>query len=81
LTNVSATWDTPWELLILFYMGRLVNDGFSNPLVLFPSALSGIIVNPLWFIWLGSLLLKGVVPPRRNLIVDRFIPRRQAGIE
>jgi hypothetical protein len=44
-------------LLILFYAGRLINDSLSNPLVLIPGVLSGILVDPAWYIWLGLFLL------------------------
>jgi hypothetical protein len=48
----------PGVLLILFYVGRLVDDSLSNPLFLIPGVMSGIIVNPAWDIWLGLMLLR-----------------------
>jgi hypothetical protein len=44
-------------LLILFYAGRLIDDSLSNPLVIVPGVLSGIVVDPVWYIWLGLFLL------------------------
>lgn len=43
-------------LLIIVYLGRLIILAPSNPLVLGPAALTGFILNPLWYIWLGISL-------------------------
>ncbi len=45
-------------LLILTYLGRLIILDPSNYLVLVPAAVTGFIVNPLWYIWLGTILEK-----------------------
>jgi len=43
-------------LLVIVYLGRLVILTPSNPLVLVPAAITGFIVNPLWYAWLGVQL-------------------------
>jgi hypothetical protein len=40
-------------LLVLTYLGRLVVLDPSSPLVLLPAALSGFVVGPLWYLWVG----------------------------
>lgn len=47
-------------LLIIVYLGRLVVLTASSPLVLLPAAVTGFIVNPAWYLWLGVLLRRGV---------------------
>lgn len=44
--------------LLLTYLGRLIVLTPSNPLVLGPAALTGLVLNPLFYIWLGLHLLK-----------------------
>jgi hypothetical protein len=46
-------------LLVVIYLGRLIVLTPSNPLVLAPAALTGFILNPVWYIWLGLELRKG----------------------
>jgi hypothetical protein len=46
-------------LLVLIYLGRLIILDANNVLVLAPAALAGVIVSPLWYGWVGWLLLKG----------------------
>ena len=46
-------------LLVIIYLGRLIVLTPSNPLVLVPAALTGFILNPVWYIWLGLELRKG----------------------
>jgi hypothetical protein len=43
-------------LLIILYLGRLIIYIPTNPLILIPAALSGFLVNPLWYIWSGFIL-------------------------
>ncbi len=43
-------------LLVIVYLGRLIVLSPSSPLVLFPAALTGFLVNPLWYLWLGLAL-------------------------
>lgn len=47
-------------LLILLYLGRLIIYIPTNPLILIPAALSGLLVNPIWYIWLGLSLWRGI---------------------
>ena len=44
-------------LLIVIYLGRLIILDPTNILVLGPAALTGVIVSPLWYAWLGYHLL------------------------
>ena len=54
-------------LLILVYLGRLIVLTPSSPLVLLPAALTGFLVNPAWYLWLGVLLRRGgALQPRLN---------------
>ena len=46
-------------LLIVLYLGRLILLNPANPVILGAAVLSGFIVNPLWYIWLGVTLLRG----------------------
>ena len=43
-------------LLIIVYLGRLIVLTASSPLVLLPAAVTGFLVNPAWYIWLGITL-------------------------
>jgi hypothetical protein len=43
-------------LLIVVYLGRLIVLTPSSPLVLLPAALTGFVVNPLWYLLLGLAL-------------------------
>ncbi len=43
-------------LLIVLFIGGLIIPGASNPLILVVGSLSGFIVNPLWYLWLGAAL-------------------------
>jgi hypothetical protein len=43
-------------LLLIIYLGRLVLVDARNPLLLVPAALTGLVINPLWYIWLGLIL-------------------------
>lgn len=45
-------------LLIALYLGRLILFSPSNPLLLGTALLSGFLVAPLWYIWLGIVLLR-----------------------
>jgi len=49
-------------LLIVVYLGRLIVLTPSSPLVLLPAALTGFIVNPLWYLLLGLSLRSSAVP-------------------
>jgi hypothetical protein len=43
-------------LLIILYLGRLIIYTPTNPVILIPALLSGFLVNPIWYIWLGISL-------------------------
>jgi hypothetical protein len=46
-------------LLIIVYLGRLIVLNPKNPLLLTAAVLSGFIVSPAWFVWVGSILWRG----------------------
>jgi hypothetical protein len=41
------------------YLGRLIVLNPKNPLLLTAAVLSGFVVSPAWFLWLGSILWRG----------------------
>ena len=43
-------------LLVVLYLGRLIILDPKNPIVLVDALLSGFIVNPVWYVWLGVVL-------------------------
>jgi hypothetical protein len=43
-------------LLVLLYLGRLIILNPKNPLLLVTAVLSGFVVNPIWYVWLGMEL-------------------------
>jgi hypothetical protein len=43
-------------LLVMLYLGRLIILDPKNPIVLVDALLSGFIVNPVWYLWLGVVL-------------------------
>jgi hypothetical protein len=45
-------------LLIVLYLGRLIILNPKNPLLLTAAVLSGFVVNPVWYVWLGIELRK-----------------------
>lgn len=46
-------------LLVVLYLARLIILSATNPVIAVTGALSGFIVNPLWYVWLGMALLAG----------------------
>lgn len=46
-------------LLIVIFLGRLIVLDPSSILILAPAALAGVVVGPLWYGWLGYVLLTG----------------------
>ena len=46
-------------LLVILYLGRLIVYFPTNPLILIPAILSGFLVSPIWYIWLGLTLWRG----------------------
>jgi hypothetical protein len=45
-------------LLVMIYLGRLLLLDPAHPLLLAPVLLTGFLVNPVWYIWLGITLLR-----------------------
>jgi hypothetical protein len=45
-------------LLIVLYVGRLTIMTASNPIIFVPALLTGFLLNPAWYLWLGSLMLR-----------------------
>ena len=46
-------------LLVVLFTGRLIILDTRNPLIIVVGSLSGFIVNPLWYLWLGATLSQG----------------------
>ncbi len=46
-------------LLVVLYLGRLIILDPKNPLVAVDALLSGFVVNPVWYLWLGIVLWRG----------------------
>jgi hypothetical protein len=46
-------------LLIILYIARLIILTPSSQLIAIPALLSGFIVNPIWYVWLGLALWRG----------------------
>jgi hypothetical protein len=47
-------------LMVILYLGRLIILDADNMAIVIPAVLTGFIVNPAWFIWLG-VALRGLV--------------------
>ncbi|MGA7670582.1 MAG: hypothetical protein WBW04_09170 [Nitrolancea sp.] len=45
-------------LLIVIYLGRLVVLNAQNPLIVVPAVLTGFVISPAWYVWLGRELLR-----------------------
>ena len=50
-------------LMMILYLGRLIILQATHPAIVIPALLEGFIVNPIWYVWLGSVFLRG---PRSN---------------
>ena len=46
-------------LLLALYLGRLIVLDPTNLLIVVPALLSGFVINPLFYLWLGQTLLRG----------------------
>jgi len=46
-------------LLVVLFISRLIILDTRNPLIVIVGSLSGFIVNPLWYLWLGTTLSQG----------------------
>lgn len=56
--NLSLLGFVSGVLLIWIYLARLTILNPTNPALLYPILLEGFIVNPIWYLWLGSVLGK-----------------------
>ena len=45
-------------LMVLLYLGRLIILQATSLAIVVPALLEGFIVNPLWYLWLGSSLMR-----------------------
>jgi hypothetical protein len=45
-------------LMIILYLGRLVILQATSPVIVVPALLEGFLINPIWYIWLGAMLLR-----------------------
>ncbi|HEV8683655.1 MAG TPA: hypothetical protein VGS09_12930 [Actinomycetota bacterium] len=50
-------------LLVVIYLGRLIAFDPKNPILLVAALLAGLVVNPAWWIWLGTSLLRSTPRP------------------
>ena len=46
-------------LLVVLYLGRLIVLNPANPVILAPALLNGFLINPVFYLWLGLVLLRG----------------------
>lgn len=45
-------------LMLVLYLGRLIVLQATSLVIVIPALLEGFIVNPIWYIWLGAILLR-----------------------
>lgn len=45
-------------LLVGLYLGRLIILDPTNPFIVLPALLSGFVLNPVWYLWLGVIFLR-----------------------
>jgi hypothetical protein len=43
--------------MLVLYVGRLVILQATNPMIVIPALLEGFLVNPIFYIWLGVILI------------------------
>lgn len=55
--NLSYLGVLSGTLLMIIYLGRLTVLNPANPILKYPILVEGFIVNPLWYLWLGRVLL------------------------
>jgi hypothetical protein len=46
-------------LMIVLYLGRLTILQATHPAIVIPALLEGFLVNPLWYVWLGIIFVRG----------------------
>jgi hypothetical protein len=44
---------------MILYLGRLIAQSPSNPLIFVPALLAGFIAYPAWYVWTGIVLWRG----------------------
>jgi hypothetical protein len=44
-------------LLMFLYLGRLMVQDPTNPVVLVPAVLNGFLIGPVWYLWIGGVFL------------------------
>jgi hypothetical protein len=49
-------------LLNIIYLGRLIILDATSLVIVIPALLTGFIVNPLWYLWLGMQLRRQASP-------------------
>jgi len=52
----------------VLYLGRLIILDAKNPLIVVVAVVSGFIVNPLWYVWLGGVLWQG----RKKVVLQKL---------
>jgi hypothetical protein len=68
-------------LLVTLYLGRLIVLEPTNPIILIPVLLTGFILNPIWYIWLGFVLWQhAATAPSYSGVERRMTERRQSSI-
>jgi hypothetical protein len=45
-------------LMLVLYLGRLIVLSPTDPIIVYPALANGFVLNPLFYIWLGTVLLK-----------------------
>jgi hypothetical protein len=54
-------------LMVILYLGRLIILQATNLAIVIPALLEGFIVNPLWYAWLGIILVRGQVSNSKSM--------------
>ena len=54
-------------LMLILYLGRLIILQATSLAIVIPALLEGFIVNPLWYVWLGLILLRSQSLSPRNV--------------
>ena len=65
LAQTSKVFPNSWStlgllsglLLLVIYLARLIVLSPASPTLLYPVLLEGFVVNPIWYLWLGSIFL------------------------
>ncbi len=46
-------------LLVILYLGRLIVLSATSPIILVPAVVNGFVLDPLWYVWLGIIFVRG----------------------